>query len=453
MAYLSRGVFPDSSIMLKLTVPLLIGFLLWASPLKAETPETPPPSKDVPLPESSWYTALTQVKSVPKNIWERMKLADQWVWDEYPDQVLIHSDQRIKWPRYLGAALNVPSWLDLGFANRIRREGFDFPFQADQDGSTWDWGQRTRFRATARWKQFRTEFELQGANSGEDANTDVVGTSTFNAANVQQLFVSMTLPNFWDTGLRTDFHVGRINLDIGSRRLIARSRFGNTSQPFDGIHLRFANSQKWFLRTFFSQISFNDDNKERLALFTNKNNLLWGLFFENHSWRWSKFEFYYFGVDTEESGGRVERNHSSVGFRLFQRPDAGNYDYQLESIVQFGELDDRDHLAHFHHLSFGYTFVFPWSPRLLAMYDYASGTNNPNGNKSHTFDGLFGARRFELSATSPLRSVFSFEYQFSRPTSDCSSLLHPETQPEIPELVFSSIQRCLGQFGLTRRLR
>ncbi len=386
--------------MLKVPFPLLFGFFLITVPVWAETPDPPPPTKDVPLPESSWYTALTQVKSVPQNIWERLKLADQWVWDEYPDQVLIHSDERIKWPRYLGAAFNLPSWLDVGFTNRIRREGFDFPYAADQEGTTWDWGQRTRFRATARWKQFRTEFELQGANSGEDADTDVVGTSTFNAANVQQFFLSVTLPNIWDTGFRTDLHVGRINLDIGSRRLIARSRFSNTSQAFDGIHWRLADPQKWFFRTFFTQIVFNDDNTDRLALFTNSSNLLWGFFYENHAWRWSKFEFYYYGVKGEESGGREERNHSSIGFRIFQRPDAGGYDYQFENIIQFGEIDDQDHLAHFHHASFGYTFVFPWSPRIMAMYDYASGTNNPkSSNTSHTFDGLFGARRFELSAT------------------------------------------------------
>jgi hypothetical protein len=176
------------------------------------------------------------VKSVPKNIWERLKLADQWVWEEYPDQVLIQEENRIKWPRYLSAALNTPEWLDVAFANRVRREGFDYPFTADQDGTTWDWGQRTRFRATARWKQFRAEFELQGANSGEDSDTDVVGSSTFNAANVQQLFASMTLPNVLNSGLRTDLHFGRINLDIGSRRIVARSRFSNTSQAFDGIH-------------------------------------------------------------------------------------------------------------------------------------------------------------------------------------------------------------------------
>jgi hypothetical protein len=33
------------------------------------------------------------------------------------------------------------------------------------------------------------------------------------------------------------------------------------------------------------------------------------------------------------------------------------------------------------------------------MYDYASGTSNPDGSKSHTFDGLFGARNFELTPT------------------------------------------------------
>jgi hypothetical protein len=368
--------------------------------VEAETPDPPPPSKSVPLPEMGWYTALRQVKSVPQNMWERMELADQWVWEEYPDQVLIHSDQRIKWPRYLGAALNLPSWLDLGFANRIRREGFDYPFVADQKGSTWDWGQRTRFRATARWKQFRTELELQGANSGEDADTDIVGTSTFNAANVQQFFVSMTLPHVWGTGLRTDLHLGRINLDIGSRRLVARSRFSNTSQAFDGIHWRIANTEEWFIRTFFTQIAYHDNTTDRLALFTNSHNLFWGLFYENHSWRWSRVELYYFGTDTEEKRGRVDRAHSTIGIRLFQRPDTGAYDYQMESVIQFGQVEHRDHLAHFHHVSFGYTFAFPWSPRLWAVYDYASGTNNPNGKNSQTFDGLFGARRFELSATS-----------------------------------------------------
>jgi len=380
---------------------LLITFLLLSTTsFGAETPDKQPPHTDDPPPQSNWYSALTQVKSVPKNIWERMKLADQWVWEEYPDQVLIHEENRIKWPRYLSAALNTPEWLDVAFANRIRREGFDYPFTADQEGTTWDWGQRTRFRTTARWKQFRAEFELQGANSGEDSDTDVVGSSTFNAANVQQLFASMTLPNVLNSGLRTDLHFGRINLDIGSRRIVARSRFSNTSQAFDGIHWRLAKTKEWFFRAFFSQAVFNDDNTERLALFTNKDELFWGMSAENRQFFWARAQLYYYGTDFESKGDRASRTHSTIGLRVYDPPRSGEFDFDTESVIQFGKFDGRDHLAHFHHISFGYTFPYLWSPRVLAMYDYASGTNNPNGKKNHTFDGLFGARRFELSATS-----------------------------------------------------
>jgi len=385
---------------LRITVLLSTFPMLSTTSFGAETPDRLPSHTDAPLPQSEWFSALKQVKSVPSNIWERLKLADQWVWQEYPDQVLIQEEQRIKWPRYISAALNLPEWLDLAMANRIRREGFDYPFQAKQDGSTWDWGQRTRFRATAKWKNFRTLLELQGANSGEDAETDVVGTSTFNAANFQQLFVSMTLPKFLETDFRTDLHLGRINLDVGSRRLVARSRFSNTSQAFDGIHWNLAQQGRWRFRAFFSQAVFNDDTSDRLGLFTNKDNLFWGLSYETQHFSWSRIQLYYFGVDSEEKDERVERTHSSLGIRFYQPPEIGKYDYESESIWQVGTLDNRDLSAYFQHISLGYTFAFPWSPRILTMYDYASGTKNPNGSKSNTFDGLFGARRFEFSATS-----------------------------------------------------
>ncbi|MGE0473618.1 MAG: alginate export family protein, partial [Nitrospirales bacterium] len=366
----------------------------------AETPAKDPSRIDDPLPQSDWYRALKHVKSVPTNIWERMKLADQWIWPEYPDQVLFEEENRIKWPRYLSAALNTPEWLDLAFSNRIRREGFDYPFTAGQKGNTWDWGQRTRFRATTKWKMFRAELEFQGANSGEETKTDIVASSTFNAANVQQLFVSATLPNFGETGLRTDVHIGRINMDIGSRRLVARSRFSNASQAFDGIHWRLADTDRWVLRAFFTQAVFNDDKTNRVGLFTNWGDKFWGVSFENTPISWEWIQLYYFGRDEKEKSGRAERNHSTLGMRIYQRPVIGAYDYELESAWQFGTMDNKHHYASFYHLSLGYTFAFPWSPRILAMYDYASGTKNPNGNKSHTFDSLFGARRFEYSATS-----------------------------------------------------
>ena len=384
---------------LRYTLVLISFLMLPTTSLGAETSDKHSPHTEDPPAQSNWYSALTQVKSVPKNMWERIKLAEEWVWDEYPDQVLIQEENRIKWPRYLSAALNTPEWLDIGMTNRFRREGFDYAFTADQEGTTWDWAQRTRFRATTRWRQFRAEFELQGANSGEDADTDVVGTDTFSSANVQQLFASMTLPNVLNSGLRTDLHLGRINLDIGSRRIVARSRFGNTSQAFDGVHWRLANTGQWFFRTFFSQAVFNEDDTDRFALFTNKDNLFWGLSFETRQFSWARAQVYYFGADSESLGDRPSRTHSTIGLRAYDPPEVGQYDFDAESVVQFGKFNGIDHSAHFHHISFGYTFNYLWAPRLLAMYDYASGTSNPDGNKNHTFDGLFGARNFELTPT------------------------------------------------------
>ncbi len=386
-------------ILLRYAALVMTFLMLSTTSFGAETPDKHPSHTDDPHPQSTWYSALTEVKSVPKNIWERMKLAEEWVWDEYPDQVLIQEENRIKWPRYLSAALNTPDWLDLGMNNRFRREGYDYAFTADQEGTTWDWAQRTRFRVTTRWKQFRAEFELQGANSGEDSGTDVVGSDTFSAANVQQLFASMTLPNVLNSGLRTDLHFGRINLDIGSRRIVARSRFANTSQAFDGIHWRLANTNQWFLRAFFTQAVFNDDTTDRLALFTNKDNRFWGLSYETRQFHWARGQVYYYGTDSESEGDRDSRRHSTIGLRAYDPPQVGQYDFDAESIIQFGKFDGRDHLAHLHHISFGYTFDYRWAPRLLAMYDYASGTSNPDGNKSRTFDGLFGARNFELTPT------------------------------------------------------
>ena len=43
-----------------------------------------------------------------------------------------------------------------------------------------------------------------------------------------------------------------------------------------------------------------------------------------------------------------------------------------------------------------YTLDLPWSPRLVAMFDYASITADPNGEQSHTFSFLLGARRFAV---------------------------------------------------------
>ncbi len=358
-----------------------------------------PPIDD---PYRLWHLdgAREKVRGIPQNIWERLRHAQEWEWDEYPDQTLIDADTEIRWARFLSAALNTPEWLDLGMTARVRREGFDVPFQADQDGNTWQWATRSRFRASARWKAWRAHLEFQGSTSGEESATDVVGTSTFNAGNLQQLFIGFTQANVWGTGLRTDVHVGRINLDIGSRRLVARSHFGNSSQAFDGFHWNLNNKGLWHFRAFFSEIVLQTDTTDRLGMFTNSDALFWGISYETYQLPWSRIHLYYFGTDADGEDGREGRTHSTFGLRLYQPPNSGAFDYDGETVWQVGTFDGRDHFAYFQHVSVGYTFDMLWFPRLLAVYDYASGTDSANRNYSQTFDGLFGARRGEFSPTS-----------------------------------------------------
>ena len=61
---------------------------------------------------------------------------------------------------------------------------------------------------------------------------------------------------------------------------------------------------------------------------------------------------------------------------------------------------DLDHFAHFHHLSLGYSFDVPWSPRLSLHYDYASGDDDPSDGDNSRYDTLFGSRRFDYGPTS-----------------------------------------------------
>jgi hypothetical protein len=68
-------------------------------------------------------------------------------------------------------------------------------------------------------------------------------------------------------------------------------------------------------------------------------------------------------------------------------------------MAQFGERGERDQSAYAVHGEFGYTFGVAWSPRVAVIIDYASGTHDPSDDDSHTFDPLFGARRFDLGPT------------------------------------------------------
>lgn len=99
------------------------------------------------------------------------------------------------------------------------------------------------------------------------------------------------------------------------------------------------------------------------------------------------------------------RRLTTTGFRVFSRPTAGQFDFDLESVLQTGEqrsnssasnLLDQDQNAFFHYAILGYSFDLPSRLRIMFEFDYASGDGDPFDGDSERFDSLFGVTTFEF---------------------------------------------------------
>ena len=56
---------------------------------------------------------------------------------------------------------------------------------------------------------------------------------------------------------------------------------------------------------------------------------------------------------------------------------------------------DLTHVAHLQHVSAGYTFAAPGTPRLQLQFDHASGDRDPADGRNNRFSSLYGSRSFE----------------------------------------------------------
>jgi hypothetical protein len=210
---------------------------------------------------------------------------------------------------------------------------------------------------------------------------------------------------------------------VGSRRLVARNRFRNTTNSFDGVHLQIGDGELWRVRAFLTQPVardphyFDDDSSSKQHF--------WGVAYEDERNPSLCLDAYYFGL----RGRDLELEFHTLGLRGWRPPGTGRIDYELELMGQFGDQGDRDHTAFAGHAELGYTLDLPWSPRLAGQFDYASGTADPNGDESHTFLFLFGARRFDLVQTGiygPFRRS-----NILSPGVGLSVVPHPEVQAEL----------------------
>lgn len=335
-------------------------------------------------------------------------------WIEPADGVL-NQRKDIDWIRYKKTALRLPDWIDLGLENRTRFETYDHPWRQSQalgnGASDPQVALRSRLRIGLGGNgPLRFLFEGQDARAYFNRDPgDFRDTTTVNEFDVLQLLGSLTVNNVFGTGLRTDVHFGRMTMDFGRRRLIARNDFRNTTNAFDGLHWQIGQEKAWRIRAFFVEPVVRNavklDTQYATALF-------WGTYLESQHLPWLQMDAYYLGLNDQHVVNTAKRRaYSTFGGRLYKKPKPGELDYEVESAWQIGTHGATDHFAHFQHVDLGYTLPLPWSPRLVAQYDYASGDRTPGDSQDEGFDTLFGARRFEYMPTGTFGPFFRTNIQ------------------------------------------
>ncbi len=367
-------------------------------------------------------------------------------------------------------AAGLPDWLTFSVQQRTRYETLSNTFNKNGNGGDQVIAFRTNVFAEAAYEQFRLGAEFIDSRLELEDEGTPINTTHVNETELLQAYLAWQSDNFLDSGLNAEIKFGRQTMDVGSRRLVARNRFRNTINSFNGIHFELKNAH-WQWRNFavlpISRLPNDADSLRRGVVEFDEENfkvLFAGSFLSVSQLPFdSTGELYFFQLSEEDTATTASKNRnlSTPGMRWVRAPQKNRLDFELEAALQTGtshaskdatDTTKLDHFAYFGHVAFGYTFDLPWSPRLLLQYDYASGDKDPNDGKNGRFETLYGARRFEFGPTGigrlcPGQHSISWHPPAVQTALECQRF-HRSSRP-----LASAKTRCLGEYEIARHHR
>lgn len=319
-------------------------------------------------------------------------------------------------PWRLAEALDAPRWLAFGATHRTRYEHlFASPRTGGEDRGL---SLRTTLHGELRADEaFALGVELIDARlhlADEDTPLD---TSLIDAVDVLRAYLRVEVPDVGERDARLVALAGRLTLDLGSRRLVARNGFRNTINAFTGVDLAWRSAAGDVVR-LFAVVPVERRPSGRDALVENAIELdrelagliLAGLHVAPRALEGDlRAEGYALLLHEEDAPDRAttDRRLVTSGVRLLRPPGPGRVDLEVEAIAQLGAVSQStdpeartlDHVGFFVHLGVGYRFALGFPLRLAVVWDYASGDGDPRDGVNGRFDTLFGARRAELGPT------------------------------------------------------
>jgi hypothetical protein len=322
-------------------------------------------------------------------------------------------------PFRLHSAINAPDWLTFEGSHRARYSGLANQYRPGLGESDQAISLRTLVTLEADAGVFATGVEFQDARAYLTDDNSGASTIVINSVALLQAWVALQLDDALVDGASVDVRLGRQTIDLGSRRLVARNRFRNTIQNYTGVTVDRTHDDARVYAFLVMPVRVEPGNGDREALLSNEiafdqenpNQRFWGGFYQQRGLPAGLFtEAYIYGINEQDDPGNFETANRQVytpGLRIARSASAGDWDAELENVVQFGtrnvtaaptDNDSRSVFAHYHFASAGYTFAHAWAPRVAWELDYATG-QRAGGDQYTRFDSLYGPRRAEFGPT------------------------------------------------------
>ncbi|QDG36967.1 hypothetical protein FJN14_00310 [Alteromonas mediterranea] len=254
---------------------------------------------------------------------------------------------------------------------------------------------RISTHAAYQYGPLQFETELMDARIFKQGRYTPVGTDDTNALEPVQLAVS------WRSVLDEErletiaLKAGRFTMDVGSRRLVARNRFRNTLNTFDGVKIdaylsnltvtSFYTLPVNRMPTLESRQSLNDielDSSSSKVRF-------FGLY---TSYRTNFGDVGLYSFQDKSSVNETQRNTFGhlANIKLSQQ---SVIDYEV--AIQRGQYQSKQVRANFFHIALSSNFN---RATVRLFYDFATG-DEASTDSIEGFSTLFGARRFEYGPT------------------------------------------------------
>jgi hypothetical protein len=310
---------------------------------------------------------------------------------------------------------------ELGGTQRTRYEALNGQFRAGLDSTDRALALQTSLHFDWRHANLQVFGEIMDARVARDDAGSYLSTSNANTLEPVQAYVAWHGASSKNPGRESTVRFGRMTLDVGKRRLVARSRFRNTVDSFAGLDWEWHGTDGRTARAFYLR-PMNTLPGDDAALLDDefeldrgmRRNEFFGVYYQPAPFgSGAALELYAFEhrlrpTDDPLFETDMAVDHLTAGSRFYRAAEPGHLSYEVEAVLQRGssggiagslERTDLEHRAHFLHFEIGYELALPGSPNVAFQYDLASGDEDPNDVRNERFDTLFGDRSFEFGPT------------------------------------------------------